>query len=97
MISILGAGPHGHQLAAIVRRYDHVELYDDNLDDYESVLAGANTGPWLVGAAWPKVRQAIAESVADAKYNAAYGTGTVFYPGAHFGNDVTWGKHLHVQ
>lgn len=94
-VAVLGAGPHGHQISTFVPRL--AGLYDDALPDYEPVAAGADSYPWLVGAAWPKVRRHIAESVADAKFECAYGTGTIFYPGAKFGTDVRWGKHVHVQ
>jgi len=95
IVAVLGAGPHGHQIADVI--WETVEFYDDNLYGYESAITGANKHYWLVGAAWPKVRRAIAESVDKAKYPTAYSTGKVIYPGVRIGSDVQFGRHVHAQ
>lgn len=94
-ISILGAGPHGHQIADLLPAGE-TTLYDDHLSGYESVLTGAMNHEWTVGAAWPKVRRGIAEAVAGAP-NSAYNWGIVIYPGCHIGTDVSMGVHVHAQ
>lgn len=95
MIAVLGAGPHGQQLAAL-HIASKVTLYDDRLKGYEPVLKGASRHPWIVGAAWPKVRRQIAEKAADTAH-AAYRRGVVVYPGAKVGTNVQIGDHGHVQ
>jgi acetyltransferase-like isoleucine patch superfamily enzyme len=90
VISILGAGPHGRQIAAILP-YDH-RLFDDFVDGYSSCTVGARW-PWVVGAAWPHVRRQIAE----AHNTDPWHRGNIIFPGAHLGNDVELGKHVHVQ
>lgn len=97
MIAVLGAGPHGHQLAAL---HNHATLYDDRLKGYDSCLNGASRNPWLVGAAWPTVRRLIAEKIDntdDRHILAAYHQGRVVFPGAKIGRDVELGAHVHVQ
>lgn len=94
VIAILGGGPHGHQLAAF---HNHATLYDDRLGGYDTCLHGAKRNPWLVGAAWPKVRRQIAESVIHDTVMAPYHDGRVVFPGAHIGHDVELGQHTHVQ
>ena len=95
MIAVLGAGPHGHQIAAF-HPASRVAFYDDALLGHESVLKGASRHPWIVGAAWPHVRRHIAEKVAGT-IHSAYHRGVVLYPGARVGADVTIGDHVHVQ
>ena len=60
MIAILGAGPHGRELADIARRcgYSDLRFYDDDPDHgYLSVRSAY--GPYVIGAAWPDVRRRI--------------------------------------
>lgn len=86
MIAVLGAGPHGRQLAAINRR---AKLYDDHLG---TPIAEA-TESYLIGAAWPKVRREIAAKVPHLK---PYLHGVCIFPGAQGGDDVKIGLHTHV-
>jgi len=95
-IAVLGAGPHGHQLAAL-QPASKVVLYDDALPGHEGVLTGASRHPWLVGAAWPHVRRHIAQKVSEVTVHSAFHRGVVLYPGAHIGSGVTIGDHVHVQ
>lgn len=95
MIAVLGAGPHGRQLAAL-HPASKVTLYDDRLRGYENVLTGASRHPWLVGAAWPKVRRQIAEKASETAHKP-YRRGVVIYPGAKVGVGVELGDHTHIQ
>lgn len=96
MIAVLGAGPHGHQLAAL---HNHASLYDDRLSGFDSCMNGAKRNPWIVGAAWPKVRRQIAEAVDSPSSFVMhpYHQGQVVFPGAHIGHDVELGSHVHIQ
>lgn len=96
LIAVLGAGPHGRQLAAL---HNHATLYDDRLKGYDSCLHGAKRNPWIVGAAWPKVRRQIAETVDTPSSFVLhpYHQGQVIYPGARVGHDVELGQHVHIQ
>lgn len=96
MIAVLGAGPHGHQVAAL---FQHATLYDDRLRGFDSCVHGAKRNPWLVGAAWPKVRRSIAEAVdrPELFVLAPYREGRAIYPGVRIGHGVTLGVHVHVQ
>jgi acetyltransferase-like isoleucine patch superfamily enzyme len=97
VIAVLGAGPHGKQIAAL-QHTTKAELYDDNIHGYEPVLKGATRSPWLVGAAWPSVRRQIAEKCVEAlTIESAYQRGNVLWPGAKVGNEVQLGKHVHIQ
>lgn len=95
MIAILGAGPHGRQLAAL-HPASQCTLYDDHLKGHEPVQVGASRHPWLIGAAWPSVRRQIAEKAADSSWTAFH-HGQVLYPGVRIGNDVELGDHVHIQ
>lgn len=94
MIAILGAGPHGRQIQALLS--EPGTLYDDNLEGYYPVEVGANLWPWIVGAAWPKVRREIVEKVGKSAC-APYNRGNIRYPGVQVGDDVMSGKHVHAQ
>jgi serine acetyltransferase len=96
-IAILGAGPHGHQIAAL--HYEVTEFYDDDpWFEYEPVHRGAVRHQWLVGAAWPKVRRQIARQVSlFAGAKRPYDRGNVIYPGVQIGDGATYGQHVHVQ
>lgn len=91
-IGILGAGPHGRQIAAL--QSQNVVFYDDCLYGYENVRVGASRHPWLIGAAWPKVRRQIAEKV---PVSPPWQRGVVLYPGCHVGTGVELGEHVHAQ
>lgn len=96
MIAVLGAGPHGHQIAAL-HPASNPQLYDDRLKGYECVLTGASRHPWLIGAAWPTVRRQIAEKVTDESVRGPFHQGRVIYPGARLGTGVELGAHVHIQ
>ena len=89
MVNVLGAGPHGRQIA-----YDYGgRLFDDKLPGYEPVSRGSNQ-PWIAGAVWPEVRRAIAAK-------AAYGTdpferGVYVSPAATVGIETFLDSHVHV-
>jgi serine acetyltransferase len=93
LISVLGAGPHGRQLRAILD--PDAELFDDALPGHRSTLTGASEHPWVVGAAWPRVRRKIVERCSSAMCSP-YEQGTVIFPGAQVGYDVVLGPHVHV-
>jgi acetyltransferase-like isoleucine patch superfamily enzyme len=86
MIAVLGAGPHGRQIAALA---GNARLYDDRLGDPLSEASA----PYLIGAAWPKVRRQIAEQV---PHLSPYRRGVVVFPGAQHAGDALIGNHSHV-
>jgi serine acetyltransferase len=91
-ISVLGAGPHGRQVAFDLNT---LALYDDYLESYESTREGASLRPWLVGALWPEVRRAIVAKVASAgKFPHHYGIYKA--PSAVIGHDVRCASHVHI-
>lgn len=94
MIAVLGAGPHGRQLAAL---HNHATLYDDRLKGFDSCVHGARRNPWIVGAAWPAVRREIVEQIDTDFVMHPYHQGQVVFPGARIGNNVELGEHVHVQ
>lgn len=95
-VSVLGAGPHGHQVGALLAADGHrVALYDDTLALLPPTDVGARRAPWVVGAAWPQVRGEVAARVGRA--SEPFNAGRVVFPGAHIGTDVTLGRHVHVE
>lgn len=110
MIAVLGAGPHGRQLAALVdatpapcpaKGYElEAVLYDDNLPGYPPLseyIGREQHGPhnaYLIGAAWPRVRRQIFDTVGWEPF--ARDKGIVIFPGARIGDEVTIGQHSHV-
>jgi acetyltransferase-like isoleucine patch superfamily enzyme len=96
VIAVLGAGPHGRQVAALMV-HTHTTLYDDALRGFESVKIGASRHPWIIGAAWPQVRRKIAEHVEAETIHRAYHDGNIVWPGAKIGHDVILGQHVHIQ
>lgn len=95
-VSVLGAGPHGHQVASLFAAEGHtVRLYDDTLTLLPATDVGARRAPWVIGAAWPQVRAGIAARVGQAP--EPYDGGRVVFPGARVGTDVTLGVHVHVE
>jgi acetyltransferase-like isoleucine patch superfamily enzyme len=91
MISILGAGPHGRQIAALHSHYP-VALFDDNDPERDPVERAC--GSYLIGAAWPKVRRQIAAKAPV--HLSAYRRGVVVFPGAQHSGDALIGDHSHV-
>jgi serine acetyltransferase len=91
VISVLGAGPHGRQIAALHSHYP-VAMFDDNRGPYEPVSRAC--GSYLIGAAWPKVRRQIAAKAPA--HLSAYRRGVVVFPGAQHAGDALIGDHSHV-
>ena len=89
MLAILGAGPHGHELADM---YPCSYLYDDSLDGYPSCEEGARKHPYVIGAIWPKVRRQIFDKVTGTAWN----DGTVIFEGAKVSYSAKLGEHVHV-
>lgn len=89
MIHVLGAGPHGRQIAADYNG----RLFDDKLPGYEPVSRGANQ-PWLVGAVWPEVRRAIAHKARGGV--DPYERGVYVAPSATVGIETFLDSHVHV-
>ena len=88
-IAVLGAGPHGRQIAAL---FDGcARLFDDNLDGYPPLIESRGM-PYLIGAAWPAVRRQIALRAEGDPWE----DGNVIFPGARLGHDVILGRHCHV-
>lgn len=90
-VAVLGAGPHGRQIAKLI---GSAKLYDDNLDGYRSIEEGARAHRYVIGAAWPDVRRQVAAKLAG--IGEANGTGVVAFPGARLGCDVELGEHVHI-
>lgn len=90
MIAILGAGPHGQELADVMVGRDECVIYDDNLSGYKPV--GSCIEPYLIGAAWPSVRRQIAAKIA----HPPVGWGIVIFPGARLSPNATVGEHTHI-
>lgn len=91
MIAILGAGPHGQQLAALE---PCSILFDDYLPGYKATSVGARGYEYLIGAAMPKVRRQIYERLPGGC--VAFRDGVVVFPGAQLGHGARLGEHVHV-
>lgn len=90
MISILGAGPHGHELADL---FPASVLYDDYLPGYKPCGSAPARDEYLIGAVWPHVRQLINDKVG---FRTAYLDGRVVFPGAQISKSARLGEHVHV-
>ena len=92
MIAVLGFGPHGREIAAVfdTRRDAFLTFYDDNHPGCRPVSACVE--PYLIGAAWPKVRRQIAAKVVHAPLDR----GIVKFPGAVVSPHATVGDHTHI-
>lgn len=88
--AILGAGPHGREIAS----FTGGDLYDDNLPGYLTPADAPVDAPTIIGAAWPKVRQQIASKYWGRTWRT---DGNVVFPGARVGLDVTLAGHVHVN
>jgi acetyltransferase-like isoleucine patch superfamily enzyme len=91
VIAILGAGPHGKQIAAL---NPTSYLYDDYLEGYIPCAVGADKYEYLIGAVWPAVRQMIYDKVPGG--STAHQDGRVVFPGVQLGNGAQLGEHVHV-
>lgn len=90
-IAVLGAGPHGRQIAEL---FPSAQLFDDRLPGFRSTRDGASLYPYVIGAAWPKVRREIGDQLHAAKL--PHQMGQVVFPGARLGNDIWLGLHVHI-
>ncbi len=90
MIAVLGAGPHGRQIA----HYFDAELFDDFLDGFKPCDAGAELHPYLVGAAWPAVRRQIVDKLTT---GTPWDRGQVIFPGVQLGHNAKIGAHTHIM
>lgn len=92
-VSVLGAGAHGHQLAAILSARAHQPvLYDDHRDGFPPINEAPFSDGYVIGAAWPHVRQAIASRLTLSNPGEPF-----VFPGAHIGDRATLGAHTHVE
>lgn len=88
---MLGAGPHGREIAALL----HAELFDDHLPGFRPV--SANRYPFVVGAAWPRVRRQIADCAPSFPCGCwPHGEGAFLFPGAVVSKAATLGPQSHV-
>ena len=90
MIAILGAGPHGQELASL---YPNSYLFDDYLPGYQP-LSHAYRYEYIIGAAWPHVRQLIYDKLPGGF--TAYQDGRVVFPGSQLAHGAVLGEHVHV-
>lgn len=90
VIAVLGAGPHGRQIAS----FFEAKLYDDNRGGFSPCREGAQEHPYLLGAAFPAVRR---EIMAHLPFDAdPWEMGVVLFPGCQVGQAVAFGFHTHV-
>lgn len=87
MIAVLGAGPHGRQIAHDLKT---TRLFDDWLEGYPPCSEARS--PWIVGAMWPGVRRKIAENQEGMPWHQ----GRYIAPSAVFGIEVDIERHVHV-
>lgn len=87
LVAVLGAGPHGRQVAHDIGT---AHLYDDHLEGFDPIEAC--TRPYVAGALWPYVRMQI---VAKAK-TEPHRNGIYLAPSAIVGHDVKAAEHVHV-
>jgi acetyltransferase-like isoleucine patch superfamily enzyme len=87
---VLGAGPHGRQVA---HDLGTTELYDDNIDGLDSIRHLPADREYVIGALWPKVRKQIAAKVRSGR---PYRNGIYLAPSAIVGHDTKSGEHVHV-
>lgn len=89
MTAILGAGPHGRELADVAWALSRtVAFFDDDPDVASSgpiCTASVHEGGWVVGAAWPEVRRKILGQA------PAAGAAILVHPSATIGANT----HLH--
>jgi acetyltransferase-like isoleucine patch superfamily enzyme len=94
VISILGAGPHGKQLAELLKFEHGCTLYDDYLPDYKPVTSAPARDEYLIGAVWPHVRQLINDKVG---LRSPFNYGRIIFPHVFIGFGVELGEHVHVM
>lgn len=91
MVAILGAGPHGRELAHLLNTD---RLYDDLLDGYEPCSYGAQNHKWIAGPMWPAIRAALVSSLVDPV--EPWHDGRYVFPGARVSHDTIIGPHTHI-
>lgn len=90
-VAVLGAGPHGRQVAHDIGTD---LLYDDYLNGYEPLASGVKYR-WIVGAVWPTVRRTIVGRLSSPTDNV-YRRGVYLSPHAIIGIETVFGAHSHV-
>lgn len=100
VLAILGAGPHGHELADIAARCGYQPLFFDDDPDlghgtiqHYTHLTFSRPGapaPYVVGAAWPQVRRQIRRQV------QVFGAATLIDPDASIIGTVQLGPGVAV-
>lgn len=91
-IAVLGAGPHGRQIA---HDLNTKLLFDDKLPGFDPCRLGASRYTWIVGAVWPHVRRQIADQIMFDGCEP-FERGVYVAPSAILGVDVFLGDHVHV-
>lgn len=107
MISILGAGPHGHEIADIAQALGHTSVMYDDDPDMGELPCRTSVGPVYLGAAWPMVRRRLANDVeggaplvhpaATVAPDASLAGGVVVHAGARVGHGCAIGAHTHLN
>jgi acetyltransferase-like isoleucine patch superfamily enzyme len=103
VIAILGAGPHGQQIAALLKKTwfrgpQDVHLYDDSLPGFQPIADAFDPVYgccYTVGALWPKVRRTIRDKTPFPD-SPAWDSGRIIFPGVQIGHDAQLGEHVHV-
>lgn len=109
-VAVLGAGPHGHEIADVAFALGiPVWFYDDDPDmpDTHGPCSVAKV-PAYLGAAWPHIRRRLGEQPAPAgvalvhpdatvTHGADLEAGVVVAAGARVGHDVIIGRHTHLN
>lgn len=97
--AVLGAGPHGRAIQeSFVSTRLVVEIFDDDPSfNLEPLDWGARAYNWVVGAAWPWTRRAIAQRMLTVEgVKPAWGKGVVVLEGAKVSHEADWGHHVHI-
>ena len=94
-IAVVGAGPHGREIAHLLRQQaKEVILVDDFLPGYEKAK-DLDDLMYVAGAAWPAVRLQIALKMEQR--HLTYNGGRVVFPGARISPQAKLGRHVHVN
>lgn len=90
VIAILGAGPHGQEIANL---HPGWALFDDALPGYKPCSEARHLS-YVIGAVWPKVRLEINDK--HSTIGGAWKYGRVVFPGARISPTAQLGEHVHV-